>query len=170
MKSAYRTLAGILVLGLFVAGCGDSDEDSSSSGDSTSVVGTWTWARLTATGPGVPGGSMVIDPGLVASYGYGTVSASITFNDDNTFNVNGSLDGQPMSSSGTWSTFGNQLTITISDPAISRAVTYAVSGNTLSITITGAQITDAVEGAGYQVPAEYSAILSGLSVKIDFTK
>jgi len=109
----------VAAMTLFFTGCGGSDGDSNSGGGN-SIVGTWRMVSVTEEGVTFSAEDMGVTMVLTINAN-GTWAWSETWGDE--------VDAEQ----GTWSTSGNQLTITTTGESESETMTFGVNGNTLTI-------------------------------------
>ena len=117
-RSLSVILLGVVITALILTGC-SKDDSASSNGGTHELVGSW---RLTSANSG----GVELSTQDLADYGF---SITFTFNSDNT--ATGNVMGT--SGSGTWSTSGSQLTLSLANTLNG---TYSVSGNTFTFSFT----------------------------------
>jgi hypothetical protein len=109
---------------LFTIGCEDDDAT-----DSNPLVGVYNMVSYSVSGDG-----MNITQDADANN-----SLTLVLSEGGTYSLQGILDGDSNSESGTWSTTGSTLTFIYEDPeegTVTSIFSYTLSGNNLTISLT----------------------------------
>ena len=115
-------IVGVSLIALLASGCGDDDPDSTHE-----LVGTWDLEQIIISF--TIGGQTIID-----TLPPDSISGTLTFEEDETFDLAMDMQGQVINTDGTWSTDGDSLTLDPSDTSETMTFQYDVSGTTLTIT------------------------------------
>ncbi len=167
-------LAPVLAAAMLLpAGCED-DEESTTTTTPTATVSPLaaTWSLSGASLSGTPLSTAQIAQLFGATGG----TVSVTMNNDNTLTTTSMItSGGPATTetaTGTWSSAGDQLTITIEGESVT--VTYNISGNDLTLSAGGLTIqgllTDLIDDLDPLTAVVVTSYFSGTTVSLIFTK
>jgi len=109
---------------LFTIGCEDDDAT-----DSNPLVGVYNMVSYSVSGDGV---NITVDADA-------NNSLVLVLSEGGTYSVQGSIDGESTSDSGTWSTTGSTLTFIYEDAeegTVTTIFSYTLSGNNLTMSFT----------------------------------
>ena len=109
---------------LFTIGCEDDDAT-----DSNPLVGVYNMVSYSVSGDGV---NITVDADA-------NNSLVLVLSEGGTYSVQGSLDGESNSESGTWSTTGGTITLIYEDAeegTVTSIFSYTLSGNNMTMSLT----------------------------------
>lgn len=140
---SLKAMALIILIVLGLSAC-SKDDDSNPTENNSSFVGTWKLTKLSATIGGAP---IEMTPEMAGT------QMTIIAKSDNTFSMTTTDGSGTRTSTGTWNTAGNQLSLKFSD-GTSATYEYSLSGTVMKI-----------KNYPYTHPT-----FGNLSLTLDFTK